>query len=187
MKSFRDHKKDLSPPAKHVKFLTHKPPRLVAAPRTEEQAMRASPQLSASLEDYLEAIYHIVQDKHAARAKDIVERLGVHNSSVTQALRSLSEKGLVNYAPYDLITLTDAGQDRASEVVERHRSLRSFLIEVLGLKSSQAEEDACKLEHVISGVTMDRLRLLMAYRRRHPADTCSWNESRGDFGPGSEG
>ena len=144
--------------------------------------MPTGPQLSASLEDYLEAIYHIVQDKQAARAKDIVERLGVHNSSVTQALRSLSEKGLVNYAPYDLVTLTDEGRAAAADVVERHQSLRSFLVDVLGLDAERAEADACRLEHDISNEAAERLRLLMAYRSRHPERVASWDPERGDFG-----
>lgn len=143
--------------------------------------MRTSPQLSASLEDYLEAIFHIVQDKQAARAKDIVERLGVHNSSVTQALRALAEKELINYAPYDLVTLTEAGRLAAADVVERHRALRSFLVEVLGVKPQRAEKDACRLEHGISQDVLERLRLLMAYRRRNPGKVVCWDESRGDF------
>ncbi len=143
--------------------------------------MQSSPQLSASLEDYLEAIYHIVADKQAARAKDIVGRLGVHNSSVTQALRSLSDKGLVNYAPYDLITLTEAGEAAAAGVVERHQALRAFLVDVLGLDARRAEEDACKLEHDISAEVLERLRLLMTYRHRHPDEVPSWCEKRGDF------
>jgi len=142
--------------------------------------------LSASLEDYLEAIFHIESDKHAARAKDIVERLGVHNSSVTQALRSLSDKGLVNYAPYDLITLTDEGRTAAADVVDRHQSLRTFLIEVLGLDTTQAEKDACKLEHAISHEVLDRLRLLMEYRDNHPAEVITWSDALGNFGPGRE-
>ena len=68
--------------------------------------MAIIPLLSSNMEDYLEAIYHISSKKQAARAKDISDRLKVNKSSVTGALRSLSEKGLVNYAPYDLITLT---------------------------------------------------------------------------------
>jgi DtxR family Mn-dependent transcriptional regulator len=144
--------------------------------------MRAGTQLSASLEDYLEAIYHIVQDKRAARAKDIVERLGVHNSSVTQALRSLSDKGLVNYAPYDLITLTEDGQQAAVGVVERHQALRWFLQEVLGLDAAQAEDDACKLEHATSQTVLERLRLLMDYRNQHPDDVVRWDAERGGFG-----
>ncbi len=143
--------------------------------------MTMEPQLSASLEDYLEAIYHIVDRKNAARAKDIVERLGVHNSSVTQALRSLSEKGLVNYAPYDLVTLTEAGQEAAASVVERHRALRVFLLEVLGLDHEQAERDACRLEHAISQDVLERLRLLMDFRHRHPDAVVTWDKVRGAF------
>ena len=149
--------------------------------------MRANPQLSASLEDYLEVIFHIVQDKRAARAKDIVQRMGVHNSSVTQALRSLANKGLVNYAPYDLVTLTEEGQTAAAAVVERHQALRNFLVEVLGLDADRAEADACKLEHGISDEALERLRLLMAFRRRHPDQVMRWDESRGDFArPGED-
>jgi len=148
--------------------------------------MQTSSQLSASLEDYLEAIYHIVAQKQAARAKDIVTRLGVHNSSVTQALRSLSEKGLVNYAPYDLITLTEAGEAAAAGVVARHQALRAFLVDVLGLDAKQAEHDACRLEHDISPEVLERLRLLMTYRRRHPDEVPSWCEDRGDFVLGRE-
>ena len=148
--------------------------------------MGSRPQLSASLEDYLEAIYHIVERKQAARAKDIVERLGVHNSSVTQALRSLSEKGLVNYAPYDLVTLTDEGRVAAASVVERHQSLRSFLVDVLGLDAEQAEADACKLEHDVSQVVVERLGLFMAYRREHPTRVVSWDPQRGEFAHESE-
>ena len=78
-------------------------------------------QVSASLEDYLEAIFHTVDTKGAARAKDIVQRMGVNNSSVTQALRLLSEKELVNYTPYDVITLTDSGEKIALDVVRQAR------------------------------------------------------------------
>lgn len=148
--------------------------------------MRANPQLSASLEDYLEAIYHIIEDKQAARAKDIVERLGVHNSSVTQALRALAERDLVNYAPYDLVTLTEAGRAAAADVVDKHQALRSFLIEVLGLDSALAEHDACRLEHGISKDVLERLQLLMAYRRRHPGKVVCWDEALGDFVSGEE-
>ena len=90
-------------------------------------------QVSSSLEDYLEAIYHTVEAKGAARAKDLVVRLGVHNSSVTQALRSLSQKKLVNYAPYEVITLTDTGERIARDVIKRHDTLAEFLHKVLGL------------------------------------------------------
>lgn len=113
--------------------------------------------LSASLEDYLEAIFHIESEKQAARAKDIAKRLSVNNSSVTGALRSLSEKGLVNYAPYDLITLTPSGKVHAREIVRRHEALMDFFIKVLGVAEEEAEETACKMEHTVSRTIIDKL------------------------------
>jgi len=138
-------------------------------------------QVSSSLEDYLEAIYHTVEAKGAARAKDLVLRLGVHNSSVTQALRSLSEKKLVNYAPYDVITLTDSGQRIALDVIKRHVTLSEFLHKVLGLSESEADEGACRMEHAISVQILDRLVKFVEYFETCPANDILWDEDAGFF------
>ena len=119
--------------------------------------MASSPSLSSNMEDYLEAIYHISSEKQAARAKDISDRLKVNKSSVTGALRSLSEKGLVNYAPYDLITLTAEGEQLAKEVVRRHETLKDFFMKILLLDEEEAEEASCKIEHAISNKIIDRV------------------------------
>jgi len=137
--------------------------------------------LSASLEDYLEAIYHTVEAKGAARAKDIVVRLGVHNSSVTQALKSLAEKELVNYAPYDTITLTESGQAVALDVVKRHQTLRAFLGKVLGLPDAEADEGACRMEHAVSGAILDRIVKFVEYFENCPANDIRWDASVGYF------
>lgn len=137
--------------------------------------------VSASLEDYLEAIYHTVEAKGAARAKDIVMRLGVHNSSVTQALKSLSEKELVNYAPYDTITLTDAGERIAMDVVHRHTTLREFLTKVLGMETGEADEGACRLEHAVSGEVINRLVKFVKYFETCPAADIRWDIDNGYF------
>ncbi|NLK42576.1 MAG: metal-dependent transcriptional regulator, partial [Planctomycetes bacterium] len=71
-------------------------------------------QLSASLEDYLEAIYVLLQSGNVARSKDIAEHLQVSAASVTGALRTLAERQLIHYKPYGYITLTDKGQQAAS-------------------------------------------------------------------------
>ncbi|PIE57047.1 MAG: DtxR family transcriptional regulator [Desulfobulbus propionicus] len=113
--------------------------------------------LSASSEDYLEAIYLVCQDKGAARSKDIMERLKVTGPSVTEALRMLSEKGLVNYAPYEAITLTKKGKVAAQKVLYRHVALRDFFIEVLGIDHDTADEGACKMEHVASSGIIERM------------------------------
>lgn len=114
-------------------------------------------ELSASMEDYLEAIYHIVTAKQAARAKDIARRLAVNNSSVTGALRTLSEKGYINYAPYDVITLTPKGHKHAEDVVRRHEALMDFFTKVLCVEKTEASDAACKMEHAVSRTILDRL------------------------------
>ena len=116
----------------------------------------AEADLSASLEDYLEAIYHIVRDKQAARPKDISQRLKVGNSSVTGALKSLASRKLVNYAPYDIVTLTPSGERAARDVVHRHESLREFFTKVLAADIELAEDAACRMEHAVPPELLDR-------------------------------
>jgi len=119
--------------------------------------MTPSAALSSNMEDYLEAIFHISSEKQAARAKDIADRLKVNKSSVTGALRSLSEKGFVNYAPYDIITLTDKGKVLAKDVVRRHETLKDFFVKILLVDEAEAEEASCKIEHAISNEILDRI------------------------------
>lgn len=130
--------------------------------------------LSASLEDYLEAIFHIVGEKQAARAKDIAKRLGVNNSSVTGALRSLAEKGYINYAPYDVITLTPAGKGIAEDIVRKHEALQDFFVKVLHVDETEAEDAACKMEHAVSPVILDRLIRFMEFVESCPRSGERW-------------
>lgn len=112
--------------------------------------------LSASLEDYLEAIFHITEEKQAARPKDIAVRLKVKNASVTGALRALAEKGMIHYAPYDIVTLTQEGREAAEGVVNKHETLRSIFVNLLAVDEKIADEAACKMEHCIPNVILDR-------------------------------
>jgi DtxR family Mn-dependent transcriptional regulator len=114
-------------------------------------------EISASLEDYLEAVHEISRVKQAARAKDISIRLGVNKSSVTGALKALAQKGLVNYAPYDLITLTGKGKRLARQIARRHEVFKSFLANVLGIEESAADGFACRVEHALPGAVIERL------------------------------
>lgn len=135
--------------------------------------------LSASLEDYLEAIYHIAKEKGAAKAKDISTRLDVNSSSVTGALKSLSKRGLVNYAPYDLISLTPDGTILAVDIVKRHESLYKFFVSVLAINKPVAEEAACKIEHVISRTVLKRLIEFAAFCESSPKGRVIWVEGKG--------
>lgn len=119
--------------------------------------MKNPKKLSASLEDYLEAIYLSSQAHGEARSKEIMERLGVSGPSVTEALYLLAEKGLVNYTPYEPITLTAQGTVIARDVLFRHETLRDFFIEVLGVDHQIADEGACRMEHAVSPAIIERM------------------------------
>lgn len=119
--------------------------------------MVKSIQLSASLENYLEAIFEVVSKKGAVRAKDIAHRLGVKAGSVTGALQALSEKKLINYAPYEVITLTSEGLQKARQIIRRHEVLKDFFVDILGVEEAIADEGACKLEHDIPKIAFERL------------------------------
>jgi DtxR family Mn-dependent transcriptional regulator len=130
--------------------------------------------LSASLEDYMEAIFHIEDKKHAARAKDIADRLQVSSASVTGALRLLAEKELINYAPYDIITLTAKGKEIAQDVVHRHEMLRDFFVKILGVDKAEAEVAACKMEHGVSEIILKRMTQFIEFLETCPRGGYTW-------------
>lgn len=101
------------------------------------------------MEDYLEAIFNLSKESNIARSKDIAKSLGVSRASVTGALRVLKEKGLANYKPYDYVTLTETGKATAAEIAKKHKILKSFFTDVLGVESKTAQEAACKAEHTL--------------------------------------
>ncbi len=113
--------------------------------------------LSASLEDYLEAIFNLSGESNEARSKDIAKLLGVSRSSVTGALRILKEKGLAYYEPYYSITLTKSGRKAAAEIARKHNILKSFFINVLGIEADTAQRAACKAEHTMGPEIITRL------------------------------
>ena len=112
---------------------------------------------TASMEDYLEAIANLGEGRKVVRVKQISEMLGVKMPSVTSALKKLSERELVEHARYGHIKLTPEGNRVARDVVNRHKALTRFFARALGIDKETAEEDACKIEHVISSLSMERL------------------------------
>jgi DtxR family transcriptional regulator, Mn-dependent transcriptional regulator len=105
--------------------------------------------LSSSLEDYLESIYNLAGESNITRSRDIADDLGVSRASVTGALRALKEKNLVNYQPYNYISLTESGKLTAAEIANKHEILKSFFIEILDVNKETAQQAACKAEHAL--------------------------------------
>ena len=109
------------------------------------------------MEDYLEAIFEIEKHKRAVRVKDVAAKLGVTMPSVNGALKNLEAKGLIKHEKYEYIELTSIGASHASKISSRHNVIRSFLEVFLGVDAETAEEEACKIEHILSPATMEKL------------------------------
>lgn len=133
--------------------------------------------VSASLEDYLEAIYVLEQKYRVARAKDIADYMHVQRASVTGALKALSVRGLVYYTPYSYVTLTPEGKRIAEEILYRHRILKEFFSKVLKLTPEEAEQNACRIEHAIQPHAVERLVKFLEFLNRCPRAGSEWFDS----------
>ena len=109
-------------------------------------------------EDYLETILILDEKTKYVRSVDIAAELGYSKPSVSRAMGILKANGLITVEHDGQIKLTKTGLKRANEVYDRHRLIKKFFEHILGVNPVTAEEDACKVEHVISEETFLRLR-----------------------------
>lgn len=112
---------------------------------------------TASMEDYLETIALLSEENKAVKVTEISNALGVTKPSVTSALTRLSESGLVTHERYRSVELTPEGERIARDVYWRHETLRHFLVDILNVDPAVAEEDACRVEHLLSRTSLSRL------------------------------
>lgn len=116
--------------------------------------------LTMASEDYLESVYRIMVEQDAfetgIRSVDVAEQLGVSKASVNKAITTLKEHGMVEQTRYGRVTLTVAGLEYGKDVWHRHRTLRLFLTEQLGVDEETADDEACLMEHDLSADTMRR-------------------------------
>lgn len=132
--------------------------------------------LSHRLEDYIEAVLILVRQHGVARVRDIAAATNVSKSTVTAALKQLTQEGLVKHAPYEFVTLTPRGRKVAKQILQKHNLLTSFLVNVLGIDRPRAEENACRIEHVIDDKVLGRLDLLASYIQQCPLGANEWLE-----------
>ena len=121
--------------------------------------------IQESGENYLETILQLEMRNGTVRAVDIANELGYSKPSVTRAMGVLKKAGLVDQELYGTIQLTEAGRKRANEIYDRHVLIKEFLMTVLSLDARTAETDACRIEHIVSQTTIDRIRALLQEKR----------------------
>ncbi len=110
-----------------------------------------------SAEDYLEAILRLRLQHGTVRSVNVAADLGVSKPSVSVAMKKLRESGHVEMDEDGHLSLTPQGEQVAQRIFERHRVLTGMLT-ALGVERETAAQEACKIEHVISEETFDRLR-----------------------------
>ena len=137
--------------------------------------------LTPAIENYLEAIFNLAKEKRVVRVKDIAKRLGVKMPTVTNMLKTLNERGLIEYEKYEYLELTQKGSDVGEEIDRRHHILRSFLADILGIDLKKADEEACKMEHAVGASTMDRIVAFMGFIQSCPRTGENWLERFEEF------
>lgn len=124
-------------------------------------------EMTQSLEDYLEAIYRLSSHTGAACVRDVAKALNVKMPSVVKAIRELKRLELAVQEPYAAIELTAKERRVARSVLSRHTLLRDFLVRI-GVRSEVADVDACRMEHILSAETIDRIRIFTESKHEKP-------------------
>jgi DtxR family Mn-dependent transcriptional regulator len=119
-------------------------------------------------ENYLKAIYKLSLPGGSVSTNQIAAELCTKASSVTDMLRKLADKSLVNYARYQGVSLTGAGQKVAINIIRKHRLWEYFLVEKLKFKWDEVHDMAEEMEHISSNELIDRLEEFMGYPTRDP-------------------
>ncbi|MGD6872832.1 transcriptional regulator MntR [Sutcliffiella horikoshii] len=115
-----------------------------------------------SMEDYIEQIYMLIEDKGYARVSDIAEALAVHPSSVTKMVQKLDKDQYLIYEKYRGLVLTSKGKKIGKRLVYRHELLEQFL-RVIGVDEKNIYEDVEGIEHHLSWNAIDRIGDLVQY------------------------
>ena len=123
---------------------------------------------SASKEDYLRGMYHLMEDKGSARNIDLADYLDVKKPSVSEMLKELNKEGLVQYRRYSKLKLTPKGHGIAKKLTFKHRIIESFLKDKLKIDSNNVHEEAHRLEHAFSDESINKLRKLLGNPKFDP-------------------
>ena len=123
---------------------------------------------SASKEDYLRAVYHLMEENNEVRSVDLADYLNVTKPSVSEMLKGLNKEGLVQYKKYSKVELTGKGQKIAKKLTFKHRIIESFLKNMLRINKKKIHAEAHSLEHAFSDESISRLSRLLGNPKFDP-------------------
>jgi DtxR family transcriptional regulator, Mn-dependent transcriptional regulator len=124
--------------------------------------------LTDAIQDYLREIYKLGTEEPRITVTSLAKRQGVSPASASAMVKKLAALGLADHEPYRGITLTDAGERVALEVIRHHRLLELYLAQTLGLDVDDVHDEAERLEHVISEELEARIDSALGYPTHDP-------------------
>lgn len=125
--------------------------------------------LSVSTQNYLKAIWTLQEWSHApVTSSTLAAKVGVKLSTASDAVRKLTEQGLIEHARYGAVSLTAQGRAHALAMVRRHRLIEAFLVQALGYRWDQVHDEAETLEHAVSDFMIDRIDAHLGHPTRDP-------------------
>lgn len=116
-------------------------------------------------EDYLETILLLTKKSPFVRSIDIANELGYTKPSVSRAVGILKSNGFITVGTDGQILLTESGMEKANGIYERHTVLTEFFEKILGVDKKIAEQDACRIEHIISEESYSKLKKFVSDRK----------------------
>lgn len=123
---------------------------------------------SLTEENYLKAIYKLLEHEAVVYTNDIAASMKTKAASVTDMLRKLAKKKLINYQRYNGVTLTASGRKVALNIIRKHRLWEMFLVEKLGFKWDEVHEVAEQLEHINSEKLVEQVEKILNYPKFDP-------------------
>ncbi len=119
-------------------------------------------------ENYLKVIYHLAELSSPVQTNAVAERMQTKAASVTDMMKKLSEKKLIDYIKYQGVTLTETGKLAAINIIRKHRLWEVFLVDKLNFKWDQVHEVAEELEHIKSALLIERLDEFLDFPKADP-------------------
>lgn len=123
---------------------------------------------SASKEDYLRAIYHLMEEKPRIKSVEIADYLNITKPSVSEMLKNMGKEGIIKHRKYSEIKLTKKGLNWARNLTARHRIIETFLEQKLRINPKKIHEEAHRLEHAFSDDSIEKIRKMLHNPRTDP-------------------
>ena len=133
--------------------------------------------LTQSLEKYLNAVYEIIETNTAARIKDVVKKLNVGMASTSQAIKTLTQKGYLNYEPYGVITMTPKGKQAIMKKLKRHEIICNFLEKCLLMDKKTIESSANNIEFSMTEEVLERFVEYLTFMQKCSCKEPKWIKS----------